>query len=219
LDGQHRGNALATRRDFVKCATASLLIGSVSSLNGSWAYGGSPLAELPSLDGDLVVDEAARQSVAVDWGFHIHRSPIAVLRPKSVHDVVRMVAYANKQGLKIAMRGQGHCVYGRAQVEDGIVIDSGTLNAVSLRGSDTLDAQPGALWGEVARAALTEGRTPPVMVDAMMLTVGGTLSVGGTGETSYRFGAQVDNVLELDVVTGAGELVTCSPERNTDFFA
>jgi FAD/FMN-containing dehydrogenase len=51
-----------------------------------------------------------------------------------------------------------------------------------------------------------------------MLTVGGTLSVGGTGETSYRFGAQVDHVLELDVVTGAGELVTCSPERNDELF-
>ena len=56
------------------------------------------------------------------------------------------------------------------------------------------------------------------MVDAMMLTVGGTLSVGGTGETGYRHGAQVDNVLELDVVTGAGELLTCSLERNRELF-
>src|SRR5262245_16942631 len=52
----------------------------------------------------------------------------------------------------------------------------------------------------------------------MMLTVGGTLSVGGIGETSYRYGAQVDNVRELDVVTGAGELVTCSAERNDELF-
>lgn len=87
-----------------------------------------------------------------------------------------------------------------------------------LVGKDALDAQPGTLWGDVAKVSLAQGLTPPVMVDAMMLTVGGTLSVGGTGETSYRYGAQVDHVLELDVVTGAGELLTCSPERNDELF-
>jgi len=48
--------------------------------------------------------------------------------------------------------------------------------------------------------------------------VGGTLSVGGTGEMSYRYGAQVDHVLELDLVTGAGDVVTCSPELNGELF-
>ena len=116
------------------------------------------------------------------------------------------------------MRGQGHSHSGQALVEGGIVIDSSALNAVRVVSNEALDAEPGALWGEVAKASLDQGLTPPVMVDAMMLTVGGTLSVGGTGETSYRFGAQVDHVLELDVVTGAGELVTCSPERNDELF-
>ena len=57
------------------------------------------------------------------------------------------------------------------------------------------------------------------MPDAMILSVGGTLSVGGIGETSYRFGAQVDHVVELDVVTGTGELVTCSEEREAELFS
>ena len=48
----------------------------------------------------------------------------------------------------------------------------------------------------MAKAALARGLTQPVMVDAPILTVGGTLSVGGTGEMSYRYGNQVDNVLE-----------------------
>jgi FAD/FMN-containing dehydrogenase len=57
------------------------------------------------------------------------------------------------------------------------------------------------------------------MPDAMMLSVGGTLSVGGMGETGYRFGAQVDHVRELDVVTGTGERVTCSSDREPELFA
>src|SRR4029453_18073234 len=124
------------------------------------------------------------------------RSPVAVLRPRLVDDIVRITAYANKSGRKIAMRGQGHSLYGQAQAEGGIVIDSSTLNTVRPHGDDWLDVQPGTLWGDVAKASLGHARTPPVMVDGLMLSVGGTLSVGGIGEASYREGCQVDHVSE-----------------------
>jgi FAD/FMN-containing dehydrogenase len=90
---------------------------------------------------------------------------------------------------------------------------------MSWRGADQIDAEPGAQWGTVAAMALERGLTPPVLPDALMLTVGGTLSAGGTGATSCSAGAQVDHVSELDVVTGRGELVTCSPSRNRELFA
>ncbi len=178
----------------------------------------TPLGQLPSLDGDVSHDDAARRTAADDWGHHVHRPPLVVLTPGSVTDIARMVTYANQRRLKIAMRGQGHCVYGQAQVEDGIVIDSRTLNAVDWHGTDRLDAQPGALWGAVVATALKKSLIPPVAPDALMLSVGGTLSAGGTGETSCGSGAQVDHVLELDVVTGRGDLVTCSPSHNEELF-
>jgi cytokinin dehydrogenase len=208
-----------TRRSFIRRVAAVGLLPGV--LPSRVARAENPtrklLGDLPSLDGHVHMEEADRQLVAADYGGHVSRLPMAVLRPGTARDVARMVDYANKRGLKIAMRGGGHSQYGQSQVADGIVIDSSTLNGVSWHG-DTVDAQPGAQWGDVAKAALGRGFIPPVMVDAMMLTVGGTLSVGGTGETGYRYGAQVDHVLELDVVTGAGELLTCSLERNRELF-
>ena len=116
------------------------------------------------------------------------------------------------------MRGQGHSLYGQAQAEGGIIVDSSTLNAIRAQGDDLLDAQSGVLWGDAARVAFSRTRMPPVMVDALMLSVGGTLSVGGIGETSYREGCQVDHVSELDVVTATGDHVTCSPDRNAELF-
>ena len=67
-------------------------------------------------------------------------------------------------------------------------------------------------------ATLAHGLTPPVLTDYLELSVGGTLSVGGVGGQSPHFGAQVDNVLELEVVTGAGDRVVCSPRRHADLF-
>jgi len=53
-----------------------------------------------------------------------------------------------------------------------------------------------------------------VFTDYLDLSVGGTLNAGGIGGTTQRVGMQVDNVLALEVVTGRGELVSCSPSRN-----
>ncbi|MGB7658870.1 MAG: FAD-binding protein, partial [Pseudolabrys sp.] len=221
MDQNPAETSQTTRRSFVKLAAASALLAS-NSAKGAWAQSSAdrvaPISDLPSLDGELAFDDVARQSAAMDWGFHLRRVPLAVLRPRSIDDIVRMVIYANKRGIKIAMRGQGHSEYGQALVEGGIVIDSSTLKALRLDGSDAVDAQPGATWGDVAKVTLGQGLITPVVPGSMLLSFGGTLSVGGTGETSYRYGAQVDHVLEMDVVTGAGELVTCSEEHNSELF-
>jgi cytokinin dehydrogenase len=175
--------------------------------------------DVPRLDGEYLDDDASRRAARGDFGRSVYRLPLAVVKPRTIEDVARVVAYASHNGIKVAMRGQAHSLYGQALVDGGIVIDSASLKDVVRTSEDTIDAQAGALWGDVAKATLAQGRLPPVMPDAMMLSVGGTLSVGGMGETGYRFGAQVDHVRELDVVTGTGDLVTCSPDRKPELFA
>src|SRR5215203_5857057 len=209
-----------TRRAFVKLAAASLVATTADLRQALWAprAAAQTLDDLPKFEGQVQFGAAARDTAGSDFGSGTRRSPVAVLRPGSIEDVVRLAVYANKTGRKIAMRGQGHSLYGQAQVAGGIVIDSTTLNEVRPYRDDLLDVQPGALWGEVAKIALSRGRTLPVIVDALMLSVGGTLSVGGIGETSYREGCQVDHVSEIDVVTATGDHVTCSPEQNKELF-
>ena len=76
----------------------------------------------------------------------------------------------------------------------------------------------GMLWRTVLQATTAKGLTPPVLTGYLGLSVGGTLSVGGVGGTTYRYGAQVDNVLQLQVVTGEGQLQTCSASQQPDLF-
>jgi cytokinin dehydrogenase len=221
-------NAALSRREFGK-RLATLVSGTtILAQLPSCAYLSQPkptaqeLAnELKAFGGPLLTDDAPRQAAAADFGQIIHRRPIAVLKPRAPEDIAKMVELANRRGIKVAMRGQGHAMFGQPQVEGGVVIDSSTLNSVRMltfRGAPAIEAGGGALWGQVVDLAYAAKLTPAVNVDPVYLSVGGTISTGGFGGTSWRDGFQTDHVLELQVVTGNGKLVTCSDEHNSDLF-
>ncbi|MFI2285729.1 FAD-binding protein [Nocardia beijingensis] len=72
----------------------------------------------------------------------------------------------------------------------------------------------GARWDDVLRATLDHDLMPPVSRlsgERDWQSIGGTLAVGGMSSRSIRYSAMVDNVSELEVVTGAGETTTCQP--------
>lgn len=173
---------------------------------------------VPGLDGELVVDPESRAEAADDYGHIVHRYPVAVLRPGSVRDIVTMVRFANAHELQVAMRGQGHSTFGQAQVAGGVVIDSRTLATIHRVDADSAIVDAGVQWLDLIQATLAQGLTPPVATDYLGLSVGGTLSVGGIGGATSHFGLQVDNVLALEVVTGDGRLLRCSPTERRELF-
>ena len=208
-----------TRRSFLKHISAAGLSSFVVR-EPSWLLAeevDQRWKDISKLDGSLLLDEGNREQMGMDWGAIFHRLPAAVLKPRSAEDLVKIVRFANTHRLQVVMRGQGHSQYGQTLVEGGIVVDSSTLNTVKL-GGGMVDAQAGALWEDVTRATVAQGHTPPAMGDTMTLSVGGILSAGGISNSSHRFGAVVDTVEELDVVTGAGDLLMCSPQRNREVF-
>ncbi|MBK6010616.1 FAD-binding protein [Streptomyces sp. MBT53] len=212
-----------TRRTALRgLAVASAAVIGFDPFTRSWAVtdSGRPLSGIPHLDGTLHTDDASLTADADDFGHIVHRRPAAVLRPGSVRDIVAMVRFCNLHGLRVAPRGQGHGTNGQAQVEGGLIIETEPLSTIGpvRTGSSRVTVGAGAKWSDVAKATLAHGLTPPVFTDYLELSVGGTLSVGGLGGQTHRHGAQVDNVLELEVVTGAGELLRCSPTRHPGLF-
>jgi cytokinin dehydrogenase len=214
-----------SRREFARAAAlvAGAAVVGFDPRTRSWIPAaqaqGTAFDSIPKLDGALVFDDATRRAIAVDQGLLFHRIPAAVLKPASVQDIVRIVRYANQHALKIACRGDGHSCYGQTQAEAGIVIDMRTLSAIRLNGTASADVQPGAFWSSVGLETIPKGVSPRVFpATCLALTVGGVLNAGGIGNVSHRVGAVVDNVIELDVVTGDGRFVTCSSTREPELF-
>lgn len=173
---------------------------------------------VPPLQGTLSCDEADVRWAAEDFGHLVHHRPRAVLCPGAVADVAAIMVFAARAGLPVAARGAGHSTHGQAQAAGGIVVDMTCLGQVGEVQADRIEVQGGALWSAVLDAALTHGFTPPVLTDYLHTTVGGTLVVGGVGGATHRHGMQVDRVVELELVTGSGRLVTCSAQRNRRLF-
>lgn len=173
---------------------------------------------IPPLDGELSIRRHDLHRASGDFGNDIRRRPLAVLRPGSDRDVAAIVALARRTGLPVVARGQGHSVDGQALVRDGIVVDMSCLSVIGPPGDDRVSVQAGARWNAVVDATLPVGLTPPVLPDHLGLSVGGTVSAGGIGGASHRHGCVADNVLQMQVVTPAGDLVDCSPVHRADVF-
>ncbi|GMP82646.1 hypothetical protein CsSME_00036863 [Camellia sinensis var. sinensis] len=73
-----------------------------------------------------------------------------------------------------------------------------------------LDVGERRLWIDVLKSTLEYGLAPKSWTDYLYLSVGGTLSNGGISGQAFNHGPQIRNVYELDVVTGKGEILTCS---------
>lgn len=146
----------------------------------------------------------ARDAVTDDFGHIVHRRRHAVLEPGSVGDIVRLIRFARRHGIDVAARGEGHSGFGQSQVRAGVVIDMGRLARVHHVGRSSAHVDAGVTWRALLDRTLAHGVAPPSLTDYQGLSVGGTLSVGGIRGAGFRLGAQVDNVMELEVVTGEG---------------
>ena len=189
------GRRWVTRADTVDCPTFS---------------------DVPQLDGQLLLDDAARAGVSVDKGMLVQQTPCAVLRPGSVADISRMIHYCRRHQLKVATRGQAHTLHGQS-LSPGVVIENASLGQIHSIGPDGADVDAGVRWKDLIIAAYQHGLTPPVITGYTNLSIGGTLSVGGISARNAN-GAQVDHVQELEVVTGVGNVKRCSASQHSDLF-
>lgn len=169
--------------------------------------------------GQVLVDDVSRESASTDFGRMIVRKPAAAVRPASPEDVASAVRFAVRHGLSVSTRGGGHSQTGQS-LSDQIALDMTSLDKVLEvdPGQGTVTCQAGIKWRTVVEELAPRQLSPPVLTNNLEVTVGGTLSSAGLGVASWRHGTQADNCVELEVVTGEGEVVRCSRQQNQDLF-
>ncbi len=165
------------------------------------------------LPGDPAYDTARRL-----WNGLFDRRPRAIVRCRDVADVVAAVRFAQSQSIPLTVRAGGHGVAGTA-VEDGaLMIDLSPMRAVQVDPKRrTVWAQGGATWGDVDHATQHFGLAVP---GGFVSTtgVGGFTLGGGIAWTSRKLGLACDSLLEAEVVTAKGEVLTANRTQHPDLW-
>ncbi|XP_058107236.1 cytokinin dehydrogenase 9-like [Magnolia sinica] len=177
-----------------------------------------------SLDGHFSFHDLHR--VSKDFGNQHQSVPSAILQPKSVSDIAATLKHVFQMGpsskLKVAARGHGHSLRGQSHAPGGVVVDMKSLQGPEMRihigKVPYVDVSGGELWINILHESLKYGLAPKSWTDYLHLTVGGTLSNAGISGQAFRHGPQISNVHQLEIVTGKGDVVTCSEKQNADLF-
>jgi FAD/FMN-containing dehydrogenase len=82
----------------------------------------------------------------------------------------------------------------------------------------TADVQGMCTYETLVAATLPLGLMPLVVPQLKTITLGGAVTGLGIESASFRNGLPHESVIEIDVLTGAGELITASRTRNADLF-
>jgi FAD/FMN-containing dehydrogenase len=160
------------------------------------------------------------EDLTTNFGHLFRSSPRLLVEPRSPGDIAAAIRFARAEGLTVSTRGAGHSQSHLGLSDGGVLLAMASLDRVLAVDADrlTADVEGGVLWGTLLEKLRPLSLAPPVLTNNLNVTVGGTLSIAGIGVASFRHGTQGDQVEELDVVTGQGETITCSPEREPELF-
>lgn len=84
--------------------------------------------------------------------------------------------------------------------------------------AQTADVQGICTYEQLVAETLPHGFIPYVVPQLRTITLGGAVTGLGIESTSFRNGLPHESVLEMDVLTGAGEIVTASRHEHADLF-
>src|SRR5271166_1356757 len=96
---------------------------------------------------------------------------------------------------------------------------SGLTNVISVDSeARTADVAGMCTYADLVAATLPYGLSPLVVPQLKTITLGGAVTGLGIESASFRNGLPHESVLEMDILTGAGELITVSPDQHSDLY-
>jgi FAD/FMN-containing dehydrogenase len=96
---------------------------------------------------------------------------------------------------------------------------TGLTNVIEVDpGARTADVAGMCTYEDLVAATLPFGLAPLVVPQLRTITLGGAVTGLGIESASFRNGMPHESVVEMDILTGAGDIVTASPRENTDLF-
>lgn len=153
------------------------------------------------------------KKIIANWG----NFPVVETDEKSF-SFAEQLTHTVQQSDRLIARGNGRC-YGDASLEKTTI---STLKYDKILSFDTdkgiFECQSGITLDKVLEVIVPKGWFLPVTPGTKFITVGGAVASDVHGKNHHVDGSFSAHVLEMDVLLGDGEVLTCSASYNSDLF-
>ena len=156
-------------------------------------------------------------------------TPSYTVKAQKPEHVQKAIEFATKHNIALSVKATGHDFQGRSTGKDTLAIWLHGMKEVSyfenfkpqgcdMEGHRAMQVLGGNQWADVYKEA--EKRNVIVVGGNAQTvgTTGGYVQGGGHGCMGVKYGLAVDNVLEVDIVTADGNLLTANACNNPDLF-
>lgn len=159
------------------------------------------------------------------------RPSMYAVAAESTADVVAAVNFARARNLRLVVKGGGHSYQGTSNAPDSLLIWTRAMRAITLHdafvGSGCDGRQPpapavtieaGALWGHVYDAVAAKAGRYVQGGGCLSVGVAGLILSGGFGSLSKAFGMAAASLIEAEIVTADGAVLTVNACVHPDLF-
>jgi glycolate oxidase len=159
----------------------------------------------------VIADEDGRRAYETDAFTAYRRMPLAVVLPETTEIVAEVLAYCNRNGIKIVPRGAGTSLCGGAlPAEDAIVV--GVSRMTKVLEIDTV-ARCARVQTGITNLAISAAVGPsgffyaPDPSSQLACTLAGNIAMNSGGAHCLKYGVTTNNVLGLKMVMMDGSIV------------
>lgn len=159
-------------------------------------------------------------------------SPSAyAVRVRETTDVVAAVNFARENRLRLVIKGGGHSYLGSSNSPDSLLVWTHEMNGIALHDGfvpvgcagrvapqPSVSVETGARWLQVYDAVTTRGGRYVQGGGCATVGVAGFISGGGFGSLSKKFGMGAAALLEAEIVTADGGVLTVNECNHPDLF-
>jgi FAD/FMN-containing dehydrogenase len=163
--------------------------------------------------GDPEYDPARRV-----WNAAIDRRPALIVRPRTADEVAAALGWTRLHDLPVTARAGGHSPAGSGVVEGGLVVDLRSMTQLTIDAERHIaSTETGLVWEEFNGRAGRSGLTTP-SGDIAAVGVAGLTLGGGFGLLSRNYGLTIDSLLDVELVSADGRVLTANAETHPDLF-
>lgn len=153
----------------------------------------------------LLSDEQTLVSFSQDFGKLVCSPPAAVFIPENTDELQSLIRFAHQNKLPVTIRGNGLSQCGQSlPVVGGLIVSMQKFIKTLAYEGETIWVEANSSWASLLDLSLKHHKAPFVLPYNCNLSIGGVLSAGGVGASSFKYGAINTHVTALEVIDGLG---------------